>query len=141
MSLPDERLQEVAVALPDDQTRTRPHVVMAKESLRTRDPAGQTDFALSPNGQRSLFSARGEIFSVPTEHGASRDLTGTQGIDEDHPAWSPDGKWVAYTTDVSGNQQLAIRPAEGGARTGADQLRQRLSLRTDMVARRQPPGV
>ncbi|MFL6698779.1 MAG: S41 family peptidase, partial [Vitreoscilla sp.] len=39
----------------------------------------------------------------------------TQGIDEDHPTWSPDGKRVAYTTDVGGNQQIAIRPAEGGA--------------------------
>ena len=36
-------------------------------------------------------------------------------MDEDHPAWSPDGRTVAYTTDVGGEQQIATRPAEGGA--------------------------
>jgi tricorn protease len=114
LSLPDEQVREVPVSLPDDNVRTRPHVVSAKDSLRNSDPAGQTDFALAPNGKRTLFSARGDIFSVPTEHGATRDLTSTQAIDEDHPVWSPDGQWIAYTTDVGGGQQVAIRPAEGG---------------------------
>ncbi|MEO1969687.1 MAG: S41 family peptidase [Sphingomonadaceae bacterium] len=114
LSLPDEKLQEVPVALPDDNTRTRVHVASVSDQIRSGDPAGQTDFALAPNGKRTLFSARGDIFSVPTEHGATRDLTGTQSADEDHPAWSPDGSWVAYTTDANGNQQLAIRPADGG---------------------------
>jgi tricorn protease len=52
---------------------------------------------------------------VPTENGATRNLTSTQGADEDHPAWSPDGRTIAYTTDAGGRQQIAIRPAEGGA--------------------------
>ena len=72
------------------------------------------DFALAPNGKRTLFSARGDIFSVPTENGATRNLTSTQGADEDHPAWSPDGRTIAYTTDAGGAQQIAVRPAEGG---------------------------
>ncbi len=115
LDLPNEQLREVPVYLPDDNTRTRAHVVSVKGQVRTGDPAGQVDFALAPNGKRSLFSARGDIFSVPSEDGATRDLTNTQGIDEDHPAWSPDGKTIAYTTDVGGCQQIAIRPAEGGA--------------------------
>ena len=48
------------------------------------------------------------------KNGATRDLTSTPGIDEDHPAWSPDGRTIAYTTDAGGGQQIAIRPAEGG---------------------------
>jgi len=115
IDLPSERLSEVPVAVPDDDVRTRPHVADVKDALRTNDPAGQLDFALAPNGKRTLFSARGDIFSVPTEHGATRDLTATPGVDEDHSAWSHDGRWVAYTTDANGNQQIAIRPAEGGA--------------------------
>jgi Tol biopolymer transport system component len=77
-------------------------------------PGGQVDYALAPNGKRTLFSARGDIFSVPTENGATRNLTSTPGADEDHPAWSPDGRTVAYTTDAGGGQQIAVRPAEGG---------------------------
>jgi len=115
LDLPSEKVAEVQVNVPDDDIRKRPHVADVKEQIRTVDPAGQPDFALAPNGKRTLFSARGDIFSVPTEDGATRDLTGTQGIDEDHPAWSPDGKLVAYTTDSTGEQQIAVRPAEGGA--------------------------
>ncbi len=115
LDLPGEELHEVPVNVPDDNPRLRARVVDVKGEIREADPAQQVDFALAPNGRRTLFSARGDIFSVPTENGATRDLTSTQGIDEDHPAWSPDGKWVAYTTDVGGNPQVAIRPAEGGA--------------------------
>jgi tricorn protease len=115
LDLPGEELHEIPVSLPDDNPRLRTRVVDVKTEIREADPAQQVDFALAPNGRRTLFSARGDIFSVPTEFGATRDLTSTQGLDEDHPAWSPDGKWVAYTTDVGGNPQLAIRPAEGGA--------------------------
>ncbi len=114
LDLPSEQLHAVPVDVPDDNTRTRPHVADVKDMVRDQDMAQQVDYALSPNGKRTLFSARGDIFSVPTEHGATRNLTATQGADEDHPAWSPDGKTIAYTTDSSGSQQLATRPAEGG---------------------------
>jgi tricorn protease len=114
LDLPSEQLHEVSIQVPDDNTRLRPRVADVKDQIRATDPAQQPDFALAPNGKRTLFSARGDIFSVPTENGATRDLTGTQGADEDHPAWSPDGKLVAYTTDAGGEQQVAIRPAEGG---------------------------
>ena len=114
LDLQGESLHEVPVAVPDDGLRTRAHVDQVKDEVRDSDPAGQVDYALAPNGKRTLFSARGDVFSVPTENGGTRDLTGTPGIDEDHPAWSPDGRTVAYTTDVGGAQQVAVRPAEGG---------------------------
>ncbi|MGH7024227.1 MAG: S41 family peptidase [Caulobacteraceae bacterium] len=114
LDLPSEQLRQVPISVPDDNQRTRQHVTAVSDQIRVNDPAGQVDYALAPNGKRTLFSARGDIFSVPTEYGATRDLTGTQGADEDHPAWSPDGKLIAYDTDVSGQYQLAVRPAEGG---------------------------
>ncbi len=115
LDLPSEQLRAVALGLPDDNTRTRPHVADAKPLLRDKDMAQQVDYALSPNGKRAIFSARGDIFSLPAEHGATRNLTGTQNADEDHPVFSPDGRTIAYTTDINGNQQIATRPAEGGA--------------------------
>ncbi|MGC1305067.1 MAG: S41 family peptidase [Caulobacteraceae bacterium] len=114
LDLPSEEVHEVPVSVPDDNPRTRPHVETVNDEVRSSDPAQQIDVALAPNGKRTLFSARGDIFSVPSEDGATRNLTGTQGVDEDHPVWSPDGRTIAYTTDVGGGQQVAIRPAEGG---------------------------
>ncbi len=117
LDLSDEQAHEVQISVPDDNPRTRVHVATVKDQIRDSDPAGQTDYALAPNGKRALFSARGDIFSVPAENGPTRNLTQTEGADEDHPAWSPDGRTIAYTTDVAGGQQIAIRPAEGGADT------------------------
>ncbi len=114
LDLPGEQLHAVTVGLPDDNTRTRPHVADVRDLLRDKDMAQQVDYALSPNGKRAMFSARGDIFSVPAEHGATRNLTSTQNADEDHPVFSPDGRSIAYTTDANGNQQVATRPAEGG---------------------------
>jgi len=114
LDLPSETLHKLEVRVPDDGIHTRPRMVDAKDYIRDIDSADQTDFALSPNGKRVLLQARGDIFSLPVEHGNTRDLTETSNAEEDHPAWSPDGQTVAYTTDVNGEQQVATRPAQGG---------------------------
>ncbi|HEY3777664.1 MAG TPA: S41 family peptidase [Rhizomicrobium sp.] len=114
IDLPSEKLHRLNVSVPDDGTRTGPRYVDASKQIRDVDTADDNDYALSPNGKRALFSARGDLFTVPAEHGATRDITNTSTADEDHPTWSPDGKTVAYTTDVDGEQQVAIRPAMGG---------------------------
>ena len=115
IDLPSQRLHQVMVAVPDDGTRIQPRWSKVASQIRAQDTAQDTDYALSPNGARAAFSARGDIFTVPAEHGAIRNLTRTSSADEDHPAWSPDGTMVAYTTDGTGGQQIAVRPAQGGA--------------------------
>ncbi len=68
---------------------------------------------LSPTGARAIFEARGEILSVPAEKGNARNLTNTSGAAERDPAWSPDGKWIAYFSDESGEYALHLRDQTG----------------------------
>ncbi|MCA1578353.1 MAG: PDZ domain-containing protein [Acidobacteria bacterium] len=69
--------------------------------------------ALSPTGARALFEARGEIISVPAEKGDARNLTNTTGVADRDPAWSPDGKWIAYFSDEAGEYALHLRQQSG----------------------------
>lgn len=69
--------------------------------------------AVSPTGVRAVFTARGEIVSVPAEKGDARNLTNTPGVMEREPQWSPDGKSIAYLSDESGEYALHIRPQSG----------------------------
>ncbi len=66
------------------------------------------DWDVSPHAKRVVFDARGEIFSVPVKHGDTRNLTQTTSAREQHPAWSPDGRWIAYVSDVTGEQEIYL---------------------------------
>jgi tricorn protease len=68
---------------------------------------------VSPTGARAVLEAHGEILTVPVEHGDIRNLTNTTGIEERNPAWSPDGKWIAYFSDESGEYALHLRQQDG----------------------------
>ena len=77
------------------------------------DPKQVLHAALSPTGKRVLFETRGEILSVPVEKGDIRNLTRTPGAADRDPAWSPDGKWVAWLSDESGEYALYLRAPDG----------------------------
>ena len=68
---------------------------------------------LSPTGVRAVFEARGEIFTVPAENGAPRNLSESSGAADRNPAWSPDGEHVAWFSDASGEYRLMIRDQKG----------------------------
>jgi tricorn protease len=72
-----------------------------------------SSLALSPTGKRVAVEARGEVFTIPAEKGDVRNLSHSSGSAERDPAWSPDGKYVSYFSDRSGEYKLVIETPDG----------------------------
>jgi tricorn protease len=67
----------------------------------------------APDGQRVIAVARGDLFSVPGKDGTPRNLTRTSNAHERDAVWSPDGKWIAYNSDATGENEFYIRSQDG----------------------------
>ena len=68
---------------------------------------------LAPDGERTILIARGDLFSVPAKNGTPRNLSKTSGAHERDAVWSPDGKWIAYNSDATGENELYVRSQDG----------------------------
>jgi len=79
------------------------------EDVTTR----MSNIAISPTGRRVAMEARGEVFTVPAEKGDIRNLSNSSGSAERDPAWSPDGKYVSYFSDKSGEYKLVLEAQDG----------------------------
>lgn len=106
LDLATETSREIAIDVATDRAARKPRTVDVSGLIQN----GQ----ISPSGKRALFEARGEIFTVPAEHGPIRALTQSSGSAERYPAWSPDGEHVAFFSDATGEYELTIVPATGG---------------------------
>ncbi len=73
------------------------------------------NFDVSPNGERALFSARGDIFTVPSEKGITRNLTQSSDAHDRSASWSPDGKYIAYLSDRTGEYEVYIQSQDGSS--------------------------
>jgi tricorn protease len=105
MDLKSEKVHEVRVEVVTDRATLKPRSENVSKLIRNA--------TLSPSGKRVVVEARGELFSVPAEHGVVLDLTKSSGTAERFPSWSPDGKTIAYFSDRSGEYELTLRPADG----------------------------
>lgn len=103
--LQTEKTTRVPVIIADDQVTGRTEIVKVAERIHT--------FDISPDGQRAVFGARGDIFTVPKKYGPTRNLTQTPGIHERNVRWSPDGRWIAYISDRTGREEIYIIPQDG----------------------------
>ncbi|MDA8018603.1 MAG: PDZ domain-containing protein [Thermoanaerobaculia bacterium] len=100
MSLADESVTQIPVRIAGAHQHLVPYFEDASDDVSSA--------TLSPSAQRVIFAARGDLFSVPAENGPTRNLTQTQGVRELSPSWSPDGRWLAYLSDVSGEYELYL---------------------------------
>src|ERR1700686_4602607 len=72
-----------------------------------------SDFGSSPEGNPAVFSARGDVFTVPAKEGSIRNLTRTPGIREQKVSWSPEGRGIAYISDRTGEDEIYISLQDG----------------------------
>ncbi|MDA8016683.1 MAG: S41 family peptidase [Thermoanaerobaculia bacterium] len=105
LELATETSRKLDVVVPTDALPRRPVRKDVSDDIQ--------GLALAPEGQRAVIVARGELFSVPKEHGPTRNLTRTSGVYEQSPAWSPDGGYLAYVSDQTGEQEIWLREDAG----------------------------
>jgi len=98
----------LAITVPSDGLASRPARVSAEKRIER--------FGLSPKGERALFVARGDVFTAPIEKGPTRNLTRSSNAHDKHAAWSPDGKTIAYVSDVTGEEQVWLVAQDGSGK-------------------------
>ena len=104
-NLQDKQIRKLTIGVAADLLGVRHRYVKGSRYIRGA--------SISPSGARAVFEFRGEIVTVPAEKGDPRNLTNTTGVHERSPVWSPDGKFIAYFSDKSGEYELHIKQQDG----------------------------
>lgn len=100
MDLDDENITRLNIQIADDFITGRSELKDASKSINS--------YEIAPDGKRALFWARGDIWTVPAENGITRNLTKSSGVHDRNPVWSPDGKYIAYISDATGEDEVYI---------------------------------
>lgn len=99
------RAEKISITLNADNVYAR------KELKNVADRVTAAD--VSPDGKRLVVTARGEVFDVPADKGVTRNLTRTSGANERGAKWSPDGKYIAYISDRTGETEIWLQAEDG----------------------------
>ncbi|MEX2218250.1 MAG: PDZ domain-containing protein [Phycisphaerales bacterium] len=97
--------KQINVTIPGDRPMIRSRQVNAAEFIQ--------GWSISPSGKRIAVEGRGDVWTLPAEQGSPRALTRTSGNAERDPSWSPDGKWIAYFGDATGEYELYLTQSDG----------------------------
>ncbi|UCD52413.1 MAG: PD40 domain-containing protein, partial [Phycisphaerales bacterium] len=103
--LEQEDATQIDISIQEDLAGGRGGLISVADNI--------TNYEIAPDGKRALFGARGDVFTVPAEHGATRNLTTTPGVHERNSKWSPDGRWIAYISDETGEDEIWVVPQDG----------------------------
>jgi len=95
----------ISINVPDEGNSRRPSRVSAANLIES--------IGLSPKGERAVFVARGDVFTLPVEKGPTRNLTHSSGAHDKGANWSPDGSQIAYISDASGEEELYVIAQDG----------------------------
>ena len=98
-------VEPVEVRIPGDHPKLRPQIVDVSEQIMGS--------AISSTGQRMLVEMRGDIWSVPAEDGVAVNLTRSDDVMDRYAAWSPDGRWIAWLNDESGEYEIRVQQSDG----------------------------
>ncbi|WP_373493300.1 PDZ domain-containing protein [Aquiflexum sp.] len=104
LNLANEQYAEVPIQVSSDVSTLMPRKVTVNKNIQ--------NLWLSHDGNRAVIEARGELFSVPAKDGPVINLTQSSGVAERYPSWSPNGKYLAYWSDRSGEYELTIKDLE-----------------------------
>ena len=99
--------RKLAITVPTDDTTHRPQAVNAADNVESE--------SINPLGERLAIVARGDVFTVPVEHGVTRNLTHSSNAHEREAAWSNDGKRLAFVSDQSGEDEVYVQVQDGSA--------------------------
>lgn len=104
-NLQNEQVTPVPIQIENDQNWSRDELIDASKFIEGWD--------LSPDGNRLMLIARGDVFTVPATTGITRNLTQSSNAHDREAVWSPDAKWIAYISDISGEDEIYIRSQHG----------------------------
>ena len=97
--------EKVPISISGDFIHARPEWKDVSGSVRSAD--------MSPNGERLVFSARGEIFNLPAKNGITRNITQSPGAHDRNARWSPNGEYIAWVSDKSGEFEIYMQRHDG----------------------------
>ena len=97
--------KKLTIGVASDLRETRPRFAKGAKWIR--------DAALSPTGARAAFNFRGEIVTVPAEKGDVRNVTNSTAVHDRFPAWSPDGRSLAWFSDANDGYRLYVGSQDG----------------------------
>ena len=109
LKIENDYLQKLDIFVYDDNNDFRPSFVDVRKYI--------TNATISPDGKAALFVARGDIFVVPAKNGYPKNLTNTNAVHERNAQWSPDGKWIAFISDETGEDEIYIMRPDGSQKT------------------------